>query len=86
MRRLPFLLITGLFALLLCSPGILHAQSCSLCRDTTAGSAPRARQGLRRGIVVLGTAAGAVFVTILLVARNAQPRHIEENELSSRPK
>jgi cyanophycinase-like exopeptidase len=78
LRRLPFLVRTALFALLLCFPGILCAQSCSLCRDTTAGSAPRARQGLRRGIVVLGTAAGAVFVTNLLVARNAQPRESSE--------
>src|SRR5271170_5642089 len=51
-----------------------HAQGCSLCRDTTAGSAPRVREGLRRAILVLGLPAGAVFLGILVVARNIKPR------------
>ncbi|MBT9330479.1 hypothetical protein [Paracidobacterium acidisoli] len=64
----------------------LYAQGCSMCRDTTAGSAPRMRQGLRRGIIVLGAAAGVVFVTILLVARGTQPREDEpEASRSYRP-
>jgi hypothetical protein len=47
-----------------------HAQSCSLCRDATAGSAPQGRQSLRRGILVLGIPAGAIFLGIFFVARN----------------
>jgi len=51
-----------------------HAQGCSLCRDTTAGSAPRVRQGLRRATLVLGLPAGVIFLGILVVARNIKPR------------
>jgi hypothetical protein len=32
------------------------------------------RQGLRRAILVLGVPAGAVFLGILIVARNIKPR------------
>jgi hypothetical protein len=49
------------------------AQGCSLCRDTTAGSAPKAREGLRRGILVLGIPAGALFVGILVLAWKIKP-------------
>jgi hypothetical protein len=55
-------------------PALSHAQGCSLCRDTTAGSAPRARQGLRRAILVLGVPAGAIFLGILVVAKRIKPR------------
>jgi hypothetical protein len=51
-----------------------HAQGCALCRDTTAGSAPRIRQSLRRAILVLGLPAGAVFIGILVVAKRIKPR------------
>lgn len=68
-------------AALLCLPVLTHAQGCSLCRDTTAGSAPKAREGLRRGILVLGLPAGAVFLGILAVAWKIKPR--EERETSS---
>ena len=71
MKRIRYLLV--LAALLAVSaPG--HAQGCSLCRDTTAGSAPRVRQGLRRAILVLGLPAGSLFVGILVLARNIKPR------------
>jgi hypothetical protein len=60
--------------LLLSLPLAAHAQGCSLCRDTTAGSAPKARQGLRRGILILGIPAGAIFLATLLIARRIQPR------------
>lgn len=60
-------------AVFLCLPVLSVAQGCSLCRDTTAGSAPKAREGLRRGILVLGVPAGAVFLGILAVARKIKP-------------
>jgi hypothetical protein len=59
------LLALGLFA-----GTAAHAQSCSLCRDATAGSAPHARESLRRGILVLGLPAGAIFLGILFAARH----------------
>ena len=59
---------------LLAFPALSSAQGCSLCRDTTAGSAPQAREGLRRGILVLGVPAGAVFLGILGVAWKIKPR------------
>jgi hypothetical protein len=61
-------------AALLCLPLLTYAQGCSLCRDTTAGSAPKTREGLRRGILVLGLPAGAVFVGILALASKMKPR------------
>jgi len=52
----------------------LHAQGCSLCRDTTAGSAPHQRQALRRAILIMGIPAGSIFLGILVVARKIKPR------------
>ncbi|HEX3471587.1 MAG TPA: hypothetical protein VHT28_10415 [Silvibacterium sp.] len=69
-HRLHLLILTLALAL----PPLSHAQGCSLCRDTTAGSAPRVRQALRRAILILGLPAGAVFLGILLVARKTKPR------------
>lgn len=56
-----------LFLLLLAPTA--RAQGCAACRDSTAGSAPRAREGLRRAILALGIPAGGVFAGILLLAR-----------------
>jgi len=70
-KQIRYLLV---LAALLAVSALSHAQGCSLCRDTTAGSAPRVRQGLRRAILVLGVPAGAVFLGILVVARNIKPR------------
>ena len=50
----------------------VSAQGCSACRDTTAGSAPQARAGLRRGILVLGVPAGALFLGMIVVARRIE--------------
>jgi hypothetical protein len=75
MIRLAF--FTLIFALLCIAPAKSHAQGCSLCKDATAGSAPHAREGLRKGILVLGIPAGAIFLTILAVARKMQPRERE---------
>ena len=44
-----------ILALLLVLPLSSHAQGCSLCKDTTAGSAPRVRQSLRRAILILSS-------------------------------
>jgi len=70
-KQIRYLLV---LAALLAVSALSHAQGCSLCRDTTAGSAPRVRQGLRRAILVLGVPAGAVFLGILVAARNIKPR------------
>jgi hypothetical protein len=51
-----------------------HAQGCSMCRDTTAGSAPKVRQALRRAILILAIPAGGIFTGILLLARRMEPR------------
>jgi len=61
-------------AVMLYVPTPSRAQGCSLCRDTTAGSAPKAREGLRKGILVLGIPAGGVFLGILGVAWKMKPR------------
>lgn len=62
----------------LCLPVAGHAQGCSVCRDTSAGSAPKEREGLRRGILVLGLPAGAAFLGILAVAWKTKPREVQE--------
>jgi hypothetical protein len=74
MRSLPlYRLHLLLLALALTLPLPIHAQGCSLCRDTTAGSAPRVRQSLRRAILILGVPAGGIFLGILIVARKIKP-------------
>ncbi|MBB6146640.1 hypothetical protein HNQ77_004619 [Silvibacterium bohemicum] len=66
--------VTAALGLLLVFPHVSNAQGCSLCKDATAGSAPRAREGLRRAILVLGIPAGAIFLAILVIARQSRPR------------
>jgi hypothetical protein len=61
--------------LLLSSAPAAHAQGCSMCRDTTAGSAPQIRAGLRRAIPVLAIPAIALFVGFLVVARRTDAWH-----------
>ncbi len=46
-----------------------HAQGCSMCRDTTAGSAPQIRSGLRRAIPALAIPAIALFIGFFIIAR-----------------
>jgi len=70
-KRLRILLA---FAILLSVAAPVCAQGCSLCRDTTAGSAPRARQTLRRAILVMAIPAGSIFVGILVIARKMNAR------------
>ncbi len=64
--RLWRLLLPAL-ALALSVPAL--AQGCNLCKDATAGSAPHMRTGIRRAILMLGIPAGAVFLSVLVVAR-----------------
>jgi hypothetical protein len=52
-----------------------HAQGCSMCRDTTAGSAPQIRSGLRRAIPVLAIPAIALFVGFFALARRSDAWH-----------
>lgn len=73
-------LLAAALAAGMCVPGAAHAQSCSLCRDSTAGAAPQERAGLRRGILVLGIPAGGVFVGILVLALRMKPRETEPEE------
>ncbi len=42
-----------------------------MCRDTTAGSAPEIRTGLRKAIPVLAVPAIALFVGFFVVARRS---------------
>jgi hypothetical protein len=60
--------------LLLLSSVPAYAQGCAACRDTTAGSAPRAREGLRRAILVLGVPSAGIFVAVLFVAVRIEQR------------
>jgi hypothetical protein len=48
-----------------------HAEGCSMCRDTTAGSAPQIRAGLRRAIPVLAIPAIALFIGFFAVAHRS---------------
>lgn len=46
-----------------------HTQAqCSMCRDSTAGSVPQVREGLRRAIPVLGIPAIVIFSGIFFLA------------------
>jgi hypothetical protein len=58
-----------LTALLFLLPLAAHAQGCSMCRDTTAGSAPEIRAGLRKAIPVLAIPAIGLFVAFFVIAR-----------------
>ena len=64
-----------LAALLLSNAPAAHAQGCSMCRDTTAGSAPKVRAALRRAIPVLAIPAIALFVGFFFVARRTDVWH-----------
>jgi hypothetical protein len=73
-----------LAALLLSSTPAAHAQGCSMCRDTTAGSAPKVRAALRRAIPVLAIPAIALFVGFFFVARrtdtwNRRVEHLDND-------
>jgi hypothetical protein len=48
-----------------------YGQGCSMCRDTTAGSAPQVRAGLRRAIPVLAIPAILLFAGFLVLARRS---------------
>jgi hypothetical protein len=67
--------------MVLLSPALVaHAQGCSMCRDTTAGSAPQVRAGLRRAIPVLAVPAIGLFIAFFVVARRFDTWHrIEES-------
>lgn len=61
--------------LLMAAATVAHAQGCSMCRDSTAGSAPQVRAGLRRAIPILALPAIALFVGLLAVARRSDSWH-----------
>jgi hypothetical protein len=89
MRRIRFVLIHLFrgyvpplcFAMLLwCSVPAAHGQGCSMCRDTTAGSAPQIRAALRRAITVLAIPAIALFIGFFAIARRTNTwTRIEES-------
>ena len=62
-------------AVLLLGTFVGHAQGCSMCRDTTAGSAPQVRAGLRRAIPVLAIPAVLLFGGFLFMARRSDRWH-----------
>ena len=59
-----------------------HAQGCSMCRDTTAGSAPQIRSGLRRAIPILAIPAIALFVGFFALARRSDTWHRSDPDLT----
>jgi hypothetical protein len=68
-------------SILLLSPALAaHAQGCSMCRDTTAGSAPQIRAGLRRAIPVLAIPAIALFLGFFVIARRTNTWHHSDDE------
>jgi hypothetical protein len=69
-----------LMAVLLSPALAAHAQGCSMCRDTTAGSAPQIRAGLRRAIPVLAVPAIAIFLGFFVVARRTNAWHRPDPE------
>lgn len=74
---------TALAALLLIP---IPSFACSACRDMSAGSAPQARAGLRKGILVLGIPAAGIFAGILILAFKTKPRpdESEKEQVSER--
>jgi hypothetical protein len=57
---------------------VARSQGCSMCRDTTAGSAPQVRAGLRRAIPVLAIPAIALFIGFFVVAHRTDAWHLRE--------
>jgi hypothetical protein len=78
--RLSLLRICVLSTLLLASALAARAQGCSMCRDTTAGSAPQIRAGLRRAIPVLAIPAIALFLGFFVIARRTNTWHHPDDE------
>lgn len=72
LKNLKWLCIASALAALLLIPTPSFA--CSACRDMSAGSAPQARAGLRKGIMVLGIPAAGIFAGILVLAFKIKPR------------
>ncbi len=68
-----------LTALLFLLPLAAHAQGCSMCRDTTAGSAPEIRAGLRKAIPVLAIPAIGLFIAFFVIARRSDTWHRDED-------
>ena len=66
--------------LLLASAPAARAQGCSMCRDTTAGSAPQVRSALRRAIPMLAIPAIALFIGFFVVARRSDLWHPSDND------
>ncbi|HEY1964847.1 MAG TPA: hypothetical protein VGG59_07950 [Acidobacteriaceae bacterium] len=56
-----------------------------MCRDTTAGSAPQIRSGLRRAIPVLAIPAIALFVGFFALARRSEAWHSSDPDLPHSP-
>jgi hypothetical protein len=68
-----------LMTMVLLSPALVaRAQGCSMCRDTTAGSAPQVRAGLRRAIPVLAVPAIGLFIAFFVVAHRTDAWHRRE--------
>lgn len=70
-----FLHICFMTVLLLSPTIVAHAQGCSMCRDTTAGSAPQIRAVLRRAIPILAVPALGLFIAFFVVARRIDAWH-----------
>jgi hypothetical protein len=73
-----------LTALLFLLPAPALAQGCSMCRDTTAGSAPEIRAGLRRAIPVLAIPAIGLFIGFFVIARRSDAWYQDEVDTEHR--
>jgi hypothetical protein len=73
--RICLLHICFMTVLLLSATIAAHAQGCSMCRDTTAGSAPQIRAVLRRAIPILAVPALGLFIAFFVVARRFDAWH-----------
>lgn len=69
-----------LLALIFIATLAAHGQGCSMCRDTTAGSAPQVRAGLRRAIPVLAVPAILIFSGFFVIARRGNDWHHPDDE------
>ncbi len=73
LKPLAFALLNTALATVLTASPTATAQGCSLCRDSTAGSAPQARKAFRLAIPLLGLPAIGIFAGALLVAKRIKP-------------
>jgi hypothetical protein len=84
-HRRASILLLGLAAMLFFCIPTAHAQGCSMCRDTTAGSAPQVRAALRKAIPVLAIPAIVLFAGFFVLARRSDAWQRAETNVEQLP-